>query len=215
MAKTIHLQFVLTILLFALITPAGAADGVGSTNGSNPSLSPLSLQSALMLYGQYKKRTLLIHPKLGNPTLSINTSQHTEVEFAAVFEKQLSEQHVAIIPDGEHFLMLVPNALTNSLTPRANSLARTNDLVPEMSLKFQTAPIPMVIQTYADMVHKEVVNLPESNQINCCDVVTFVQVTPLSREEICYALETLLEWRNIRIAPDGQNKLKLEKISSR
>jgi hypothetical protein len=47
----------------------------------------------------------------------------------------------------------------------------------------------------------------------CCDTITLAQTTPLSKNEICYALETLLGWHKIRMAPDGNGNLKLERIA--
>jgi hypothetical protein len=80
------------------------------------------------------------------------------------------------------------------------------------SVIFRTAPLQLVITTYADYVHKDIVNLDDSNLYPRNTVVTFVQTTPLSHEELCYALETQIEWRNVRIVPDGNGKFKLERI---
>jgi len=89
-----------------------------------------------------------------------------------------------------------------------------NSLVPVMSLNFNNAPIGLAIQTYVDFMHKEVVNLHE-NSVPLWYTITLVQITPLSREEIGYALKTLIEWNSIRMAPEGEGKLKLERIPSR
>jgi hypothetical protein len=191
----------------------------GSTNELDPSLPvmyfhALPLQTAIGVYADYKKRTALIHPRLGDSTFSLKINPRTEAEAVEAWEKLFRERNIATIPDGEHFEMLVPFASTNSVTPGASGLPQTNSLVPAMSISFHAAPIGLVIETYADYTHNEVVNMHDRNSLLNASV-TLVQITPLSREEICYAMETLINWNNIRMAPDGEGKLKLERIPSR
>jgi hypothetical protein len=191
-----------------------------STNQLDPQLpvmnfQALPLKSALTLYGNLKKRTLLIHPQLGTQTFSLKMNPRTQEEAVEAWEKLFHEQNIATIPDGEHFVMVVPYSQTNTISPKADSLPKTNALLPEMSINFQSAPDQLAIQTYADFVQKQIVNLNDSSWYTCCNTVTFVQITPLSREEICYALKTLIEWHNIRMVPEGGNRLKLERINAR
>lgn len=201
----------------------------GTTNELDPGLPvmyfrALPLQEAIKLYADNKKRTMLLHPKLGNPTLSLKMNARTPAEAAEAWEKLFHEHNVATIPDGEDFVMVVPSALTNAVTPRAATIAPNNSSspmplsVPAMSVVFRNAPIQLVLQTYADFVHKEIVNLQDnswSKSVYPLTPVTFVQTTPLSREEISYALQTLIEWRDIRIAPAADGKFKLEQIPDR
>jgi len=208
-----------------------------STHTANGASSPLihfrslPLLNAISLYADCKNRTALIHPQLGKPTFSINQNVRTKAEAAEVFEKMFAEQKIATIPDGEHFVMVVPNAFTNPLMPRPHALSETNfivpappinnsshDVVPPLSINFHNAPIFLVLQAYSDFMHKEIVNLHDDSWLDArgpYPIVTLVQTTPLSREEICYALQTLIEWNNVRIASSGDGNLKLERISSR
>ena len=188
-----------------------------STHKVDQSSSPLirfralPLQHAINLYAHYADRTMMRHPQLGNPTFSLDVSPHSKEEAAAFFQKMFNERNIATIPDGEHLLMVIPFAFTNALNPRAVTLSSTNALIPEGSVNFLNAPVDLVLSAYADYVHKEIVNLHDSG-LNPRLTFTFVQTTPLSREELCYALETQIEWRNVRIAPDGNGKFKFERI---
>lgn len=111
--------------------------------------------------------------------------------------------------------MIVPFAFTNAVTPNAPPVASTDALLPASSVNFQSAPVGLVIQTCADFHRKEIADVPASmNQVGVSGslTITFSQTTPLSREEIGYALETELAWSNIRLVPDGLKSVKLDTI---
>jgi hypothetical protein len=118
------------------------------------------------------------------------------------------EHKIAAIPDGEHFVMLVPFALTNSVTPKSPPIANSDTLLPEMSANLVNAPLEIVLRVYADFLHKQIVNLQDTPRGKA--TITFVQTTPLTKQEVCYALETQFAWSNLRLIPDGDKGLKLE-----
>lgn len=173
-------------------------------------LPSIPLELAISLYADYKNRTVMQHPQLGKLTFSLDANPHSKEEAAAMCEKMFREQNIATIPDGEHFVMLVPFALTNIMNPRADTIDQTNTVVPKLSVNFRSAPIALVLSAYGDYVHKEIVNLHD-NTLPLGETVTFAQTTPLSRAELCYALETQIEWHHIRIVPAG-DKWKAERI---
>lgn len=188
-----------------------------STNRIDQSSSPLirfrslPLQIAIDLYAHYKDRTMMQHPQLGNPNFSLNVSPRSKEEAAEFFEKMFNEGNIATIPDGEHLVMVLPFAFTNAAEPRAAALASTNDVIPAGSINLRTAPFDMILEMYADYIHKNIVNLHDYNLVPRRSEVTFTQTTPLSREELSYALGTQITWRNIRVVPYG-DKWKLERI---
>jgi hypothetical protein len=197
------------------VFPVKAPD---STNASDDASSPLihfhslPLQSALSLYARFKDRTLLIHPQLGNPTFSLDQNISNRAEAADLMEKMFNGHEIAVIPDGEHFVMVVPYSQTNAVTPKADSLPKSNSLIPPQSINFRNVPVRSMVEIDADFLHKKIVNFPAAmNQLAGSHVVTFVQENSLSREEICYAMQTLLAWHNIQLVPDGDD-LKLEPI---
>jgi hypothetical protein len=172
----------------------------------------IPLAIAIDLYAEFKNRIVMQHPELGNPTFSLDVNPRSKQEAAAIFEKMFKEQNIATIPDGKHFVMVVPFALASSLKPRAATLTQTNSMLGALSVNFQNAPMDMVLTTYADYVQKEVVNLHDGFRMSCCPTFTFYQTTPVSREELCYALETQIGWYNIRLVPAG-DKWKWERIT--
>jgi len=187
-------------------------DGTRSTNtlASGPSIHLVSidLQPAISMYADFKKRTILQHPELGDPKLSVQAHPQSEAEVAAIFEKMFSERNIATIPDGDKFVMIVPFAFTNSVIPHADAVGATNALIPSLSVNFVGVPVNMVLDVHADFLGRKIVNARDAPQI---PTVTFVQTTPLSKAELCYAFETLIAWRNLRFVPDGRD-LKWERI---
>jgi hypothetical protein len=171
----------------------------------------IDLQQAISLYADFKKRTVLEHPQLGKAKVFVRVDPKNEAESATALEEMFKERGIATILDGDNFVMIVPSALTNTVSPRASSLAATNHPIPTMSVNFVSVPISMVLEVYADYVGHKIVNVSEAPQ---GPLITFTQTTPLSKAEICYAFETLLAWQNIRVVPEG-NDLKWEYIRAR
>jgi hypothetical protein len=75
----------------------------------------LPLNLAIDLYADYKGRTVLQHPQLGALNFSLDVRPRSKEEAAAIFEKMFNEGKVATIPDGDHFVMVVPFAFTNAV----------------------------------------------------------------------------------------------------
>jgi len=192
--------------LLALILTISAS--LAQTNP--PAMSSIDLDAAIGMYANSKGRTVLQHPRLPRAKISLPGHAQTKEEQAEALETMFRAQKIATIPDGEHFVMVVPFALTNSVTPKAPARANTNAPIPVLSVKFNNAPLEIVLQMYADYVGKKIVN-PQDAPRNAG--ITFIQTTPLTKQEICYALETLLAWNNIRLVPEGEGNLKLEYIS--
>jgi hypothetical protein len=209
------LALILTITISPAQTDAQASNEMqSSTNSPVAGSRSVNLDAAIKMYGLLKGRTVLQHPQLRNAKVSLTNAKTKEGTIEAL-EAMFREQKIAIIPDGEHFVMIVPFAFTNTVTPKAPTVANANALLPANSINFQSAPIGLVIQTCADFHRKEISDIPASmnqNRIPGNLTITFVQTTPLSREETGYALETLLAWSNIRLVPDGLKNVKLETI---
>jgi|GEM_PF-6612902 hypothetical protein len=171
----------------------------------------LSLVSVISLYSNLKDRTILIHPQLGTPTFSLYQNFRTKEEAAEAIEKIFKDQNIATIRDGEHFIMVVPYSYTNVVTPKSDTLANSGPLIPVMSVNFRDFPLGGAVQTYADLMGKDIKDRPSAMDLSCCSTLTFYQETPLSRAEIAYALETQLAWHKLRFVPYEEG-LKLESI---
>jgi hypothetical protein len=197
-----------TVFVSLAQTDAAAARETASSNSpSAAALRPLDLNAASALYADLKGRTVLLHPALPAVKISLANAQTKEKQ-AEALETMFREQRIAVIPDGEHFVMLVPYTFTNYVTPKAPVLASGDALIPAKTVNFITVPIEMVIPVYGDLRGKKIVNPQDAPRTA---VITFVQTTPLSRQEICYALETQFAWVNMRLVPEGDN-LRVEQI---
>ncbi|HEY2083125.1 MAG TPA: hypothetical protein VGI88_10100 [Verrucomicrobiae bacterium] len=172
-------------------------------------LDSVDLDVAISLYADFKSRTVLQHPQLEDRAVSMKCNLQNKAEAAAAFEKMFSKQGIATILDGDKFVMIVPFAVTNTVTPRADTIAATNAPLQALSVNFRTAPVQLVLQTYSDFVGKRIVN---PDDVPGTPTLTFVQTTPLSKAQIVYALETQMAWRNFRLVPDDSGNLKCERI---
>jgi len=198
----------LLALILTISASLAQTDAQASTNASAAGVRSVDMSAAIKMYGLLKKRTVLQHPQLRNAKVSLANAR-TDDEMAAALEAMFKEQKIAAIPDGEHFVMIVPMALTNSVTPKAPTRADSDMLLPEASVNFGNAPLGLVLQVYADYLGKTIVNPKDAPRMA---TITFTQTTVLSKQEICYALETELAWSNIQLVPDGLKNVKLETI---
>jgi hypothetical protein len=172
-------------------------------------LVSVNLDTAISLYADFKSRTVLQHPQLEDGPVSIKCNPHTSAEATEAFEKMFDERKIATIPDGDKFVMIVPFAVTNTVTPCADTIAATNAPLQALSVNFRSAPLQMVVQTYSDFLGKKIVN---PGDVPRFPGVTFVQTTPLSKAQILYAWETQMAWRNFRLVPDDSGNLRCERI---
>ena len=165
------------------------------------------LEAVMSLYADFKSRTVLQHPELGDGPFSVSCNPQTTNEVVDAFEKMFNEQKIATISDGNHFVMVVPFAFTNEVNPRSGSLPQTNAIISQFSVNFLRAPVQLVLQTYSDFAGKKLDNI---TGVPGRPGLTLRQTTPLSRDEIIYAIETQIAWRNIHLVPETNGVFKCE-----
>ena len=101
----------------------------------------------------------------------------------------------------------VPTFPPVAATARGSAPATTDEsLVPEMSINFRAAPIDLVLQTYADYVHKTLLRAPNSPGTS---TITLVQQNPLTKKEVIQALDAVLAMNNIAMVPIGDKFVKV------
>ena len=207
-----------TIWVFLLIGWSGFIAS-GQTNGNPKEPAPGTFPPILLVsvklpvvidaYAAVKQRTVLQHPLLPNAAFTISANPKTAAEAAAEFERSFAEHGIAAVPDGQHFVMLVPTALTNNVTPNSDKIATNGAAIPSASVIFRTVPLSLVLPVYADFANRKIINQAEAPPTV---VFTLIQQTALSREEICYAMETLFAWNNVRLHTNDDNTLKIERV---
>jgi type II secretory pathway component GspD/PulD (secretin) len=80
--------------------------------------------------------------------------------------------------------------------------ADENQIIPEMSVNFRAAPIDLVLQAYADYVHKILLRSPN---IPSTATITLVQQIPVSKKQLIQALDSVLAMNNIAMVPIGED----------
>ena len=179
-------------------------------------LQNVELQQVLKIYASYKGRTLLTHPRLVEVgRMSVTAKSAGNEEVISAVEKAFQEQGIAVVPDGDKFVMLVPAALTNAVAPRSREVAGMSEdrgrdkdqVVPAGMVDFRKAPLMQVLQFYAELQgRKLVVNGKFPNQF-----FDFWTQTPLTKAEVLYAFDTLFTWSRIgrTLGDDGTVKVEM------
>lgn len=103
-------------------------------------------------------------------------------------------------------------ALPAPSTTAAATSEKTNSepLLPELSVNFHAAPIDLVLQTYADFVHRTLLRSPSINQQA---TITLVQQNPLTKTELIQAMDAVLAMNNIAMVPIGDKFIKVVPVT--
>lgn len=135
-----------------------------------------------------------------------------------------SNQVVATVPPmtGPHPTNAVPSPFAHPAQPEippptappshsaATTVINTNTqpepLLPELSVNFHAAPIDLVLQTYADFVHRTLLRSPN---VNAQTTVTLVQQNALTKTELVQAMDAVLALNNIAMVPIGDKFIKV------
>jgi len=189
-------------------------------------LNNAGLDSLLYVYTRCALRSLLQHPRLRRETkFTLNSRAGTADEARNLIEDALGEKLIVTIPDGEKFIMVVPKAEASRVRPNApkGSSSPTpvvqappkavpeNEILPAGVVDLRGAPDAQVVLLYADLIGRKLdqsERFPSSGQPK----IFFVSVTPLTRPESTYAIETLLAWRNIKVVPTTDGFVKAVRV---
>jgi hypothetical protein len=187
------------------------------TTAAGIHLREAKLQQALELYAQIKGRTILRHPLLKPITVSLDA----EIPTAAAFEDMFRQHGIATIVDGEKFVMVVPIAQTNFVTPRSNKIVSTvlgdlssmtnNVVIPAGAINFLPTDLDQVIPIYSDIIERK----PASGSKFPYGLIYLRTVNPLSKAEVIYALETLFAWNGFKLVPEDDKTFRAESFGRR
>jgi hypothetical protein len=176
------------------------------------------LQQALEVYAQIKGRTLLQHPLLRNFSVSLDSESATA---ATALEDLLRQHGIATISDGDKFVMVVPRSLTNSLTPHSKQIVpgpaegskplKGNEIFPRGTINFPGTDLHQVLQIYGALINRAPVFEPGFARGGRIHLVT---VTPLTKAEMIYALETLFAWNGVAVSTIDEKSFKVASVSA-
>ena len=179
-------------------------------------LTNASLQPVLTLYADCAQRTLLRSPALPDCAFHIRAAPANRAEAAAVFENALAAQGIVSIPDGEKFLRIVPKAQAALARTRAMeskfTVAEDSNVMPPGSINWTSADLWQVLPIYASLVGRKL-DQAASARVEGSQIV-FKNDTPLNRKELVYAMDVLLEWRGLKLVPEGADRIKLVSLSA-
>lgn len=184
---------------------------------SSVMLARAGLDSILNLYAELKGRTLLRSPRLPAISFSLNFSTTNAAQTALMLEKVLAEKGIATIPDGQKFVMVVPAAEATTVKPHSSEIKsgaapgeQTEPISPG-AINFVAAPLNLVAQVYAGFIGCKLE--PDSRSKLPVGLIRFQNLTPLSKKECLYALETLFRWQGIKVIPTTQGMVRLAPVS--
>ena len=162
--------------------------------------------SALDLYRDLVGKTLLIAPELPEaPALTLSDLPDDRPNAIAKIEDELTKSGVAVVPDGPHFIRLLPrqrrDALLQEAPLRGSELQPSpgQEILPTGMLNLPGVQLPQILTIYAELSRRTVLrpcDLP-------CPAIQFKTAGPLSREEAIYALKTVLAFNGIAMVDDG------------
>jgi hypothetical protein len=186
-------------------------------------LEDAGLNAVLDLFARFTNRTLLRWPALPKASFSMRAAVKDRAGAAQILAQALVAKELSIIPDGEKFLMIVPNskaAVVKPHSPSAKASAGSGTktqatpagmggeeqeaLLPGM-IDFRNTDVAQVLPIYAEIVHRK---LEPGRGRSAHGTITLTSQNRLTFEEAAYAVETVLRWSGIKLVPVGEDKLK-------
>jgi len=183
-------------------------------------LDNASLEAVLGLLGEFSQRTLLRHPFVVGKPITVQAPVADQAAAAEVLRKVLAIQGFAIIPDGNRFLMILPEKLASAAKPGSSVIQSASangaqaEFLPAGIINFRNTNLRQVIAIYADLMGRK---LDESEPFPAAvnGSITFQTQTPLTKEESVYALDTVLGWAGVKLVPVGDDLVKVVPVGRR
>jgi hypothetical protein len=186
-------------------------------------LEEVGLNEVLYLFAMCTNRTLLRWPYLRAPSFSLRAPAKDRVGAARILAQALAAKGLSVIPDGEKFLMIVPESAAATVKPHAppakaspgggtqtqptlaGSGTAEQEFIPPGMIDFRGADVAQVADVYSELLGRK---LDRSERLPVSGTISFRTQTRLTKEEAVYALETLLIWSGVKLVPAGEDKLK-------
>ncbi len=143
---------------------------------------------------------------------------------AAELERKFAADGIVAIPDGDKFMMVVPKVLASVVSPRSSEIkssrnppraAQTNkpasgseELIPAGTINFWGVDAAQAADIYARLVSREMDRSERFPGGPCPSGIFLKTITPLTKEEAIYALETELLWCGVKMVSVGDKMMK-------
>lgn len=169
---------------------------------------------ALELYGEFKGRNILCPVLDQSRTLTLRAPAKTKLEAAEAIEAALKEQGFAVVPDGTKFVLVAPQAQAASAVPRSSLIkpstekAKQSEVIDRGAIRFYSMPIVHFASIYADFSGRKLEDLAQNREIPR-GAISFENETPLTKEELRYAFDTVLALNGFQMVEVGEKGIKL------
>jgi hypothetical protein len=178
-----------------------AKAGRPPTSGSWIHLQEADFRTAMGFYGRAIGRTILLHPRVSTAPFSCEASWPNENpgtnEIAACFVTALNQRGTAAAEDGDRFLVIIPAAMTQSVSLGAKDLPASNETIASGAINFEGVPLDQAIGIYGQLIGRE--RKENGARFESGARIYLQTVGPLSKPQVIYALETLVHWNSGKI----------------
>ena len=182
-------------------------------------LAPLLASAAtLETYGELVGKTILAPSSLlSSPDSIMSEPPPKKTNAITFFETELSKKNISVIQDGRSFVRLLragdwQAGLSNAPLRGAQlRVSPSKEMIPAGAVNFPGTDLTQVLNIYAELKNRTILRtrfLPSP-------VVRFKTQCALTKEELVYALETVLALNGISTVDDGQSFVQIVPIQLR
>lgn len=208
-----------------------SADSITNEPLTTALFDPASGDQVLKFYSELRSRTLLGSSRLPLPPVILRTQRAlTRNQMIYAITVLLALNNIAAVDDGEKFVQVVPvemlsQVVTNSPKPSANAVVLDPKEVPKFKTEgtpvrinqlnqlyrrffhdtppWTPRPVDRLVEFYAELTDQKSV----PSKTHGLTPVMFEVTTPLTKEELIYAIETILRLEGLEIAKADKNKI--------
>lgn len=187
---------------------------MGAFPGRGLLLFNAPFDDVLDIYGNLKGRTLLVHPDIARPPVTLAAAATNRTEVIDILGKAVRERGAAIIADGDKFEWIVPAGATNMVSPQAiparlpagSATNPVDTLLPKGGVDFNAAELPQLLAVYQALTARK---WSQDKPLPAVGTFVFRNQTPLTKPETLHAFDVLLAWHGIKVVPVNDTSFKL------
>ena len=148
-------------------------------------------QDALNLYSDFRNRTVLIHPGIQRLSVTVQAEGKSATDVAHALEKALRDQGLAMVPDGEKFVLLVPRSMEKWADPSSQRLDATSPIAGSFATD---GMVNTIVDAYGRLLGRT-----QKGASPFAQASIYLYTQPLTQAEMRYAFDRLLEWSGLRV----------------
>jgi hypothetical protein len=174
-------------------------------------------RDALDYYSRVANRTLLYSGSLPGFNLTLKAVVRDRQEAAATLEEALLAKGISSVSDGNKFLALVRTSEAYKFKPRSSELTNITpvqgaglaEVLPAGVISIQGVEARDVALIYAELKGRKF----DRTGMAPCPVINLKAITPMSRDEALYAMDTIFAFDGVKMEPVGDDSMRLVQIA--